>query len=101
MKISITTLLLAFAVAGSQAKLFGGSNGQLFPFCVKRNTSDVDAVRAVPAYRDWTDSQLEDWLTDHKVPNPSRLNTDQMRDLVAQNYDAACVGTLYASQNLD
>ena len=99
MKISITTLLLAFAVAGSQAKLFGGSNGQLFPFSLSKEIrSDVDAVCAVPAYRDWTDSQLEDWLTDHKVPNPSRLNTDQMRDLVAQNYDAACVGTLYASQ---
>ena len=25
---------------------------------------------AVPAWRDWDNSQLERWLTDHKVPNP-------------------------------
>jgi len=64
------TLLLALAAGASaaQAGLFS---------------------RDVPAWHDWDNSQLERWLTDHKVPNPGQLSTEQLRDLVQANYDKA------------
>lgn len=32
-----------------------------------------DGLHAVPAWHNWDNSQLERWLTDHKVPNPGEL----------------------------
>lgn len=64
------SLLLALAASGSLA------SAGLF-------------TRDVPAWHDWDNSQLERWLTDHKVPNPGKLSTEQLRDLVKANYDKA------------
>ncbi|KAH9450578.1 hypothetical protein Pst134EB_018108 [Puccinia striiformis f. sp. tritici] len=35
-----------------------------------------------PTYNDWSDSKCEQWLTDHKVPNPGKLNGKALRDLI-------------------
>ncbi|KAI9622223.1 hypothetical protein H4Q26_015259 [Puccinia striiformis f. sp. tritici PST-130] len=42
-----------------------------------------------PTYNDWSDSKCEQWLTDHKVPNPGKLNGKALRDLIQKNYDSA------------
>ncbi|KAI8445502.1 hypothetical protein BY996DRAFT_1985406 [Phakopsora pachyrhizi] len=37
----------------------------------------------------FSDSQVEKWLTDHKIPNPGNLDSKGLRDLVKKNYDSA------------
>ncbi|KAK4704007.1 hypothetical protein P7C70_g2212, partial [Phenoliferia sp. Uapishka_3] len=47
------------------------------------------AVTSKNPYSDWGQTDLKKWLQDHHVPAPSNLNTEQLRDLVKQNYDGA------------
>ncbi|POV97428.1 hypothetical protein PSHT_14583 [Puccinia striiformis] len=51
-----------------------------------------------PTYNDWSDSKCEQWLTDHKVPNPGKLNGKALRDLIQKNYDSA-YDHWYAARN--
>lgn len=37
----------------------------------------------------YSDSKVEDWLTDHKIPNPGNLDGSGLRQLVKDNYDSA------------
>ncbi|PLW55088.1 hypothetical protein PCANC_02571 [Puccinia coronata f. sp. avenae] len=42
-----------------------------------------------PSYNDWSDSKVEQWLTDHKIPNPGNLDSQALRELIQKKYDSA------------
>jgi hypothetical protein len=39
-------------------------------------------------YQSWDSNQLSNWLSDHHIPHPTDLNTEQLRSLVSESYDS-------------
>ena len=70
--------VIAFVAAGSaHAGLFSRdgerAGGPELRACRHPLTATAALLWAVPAWHDWDNSQLERWLTDHKVPNPGQF----------------------------
>lgn len=72
------TLVLIAVLVGlagySQAALFQRQGGLqcsvIGILCNLKVVTDNALALTAPAWHNWDNSQLERWLTDHKVPNP-------------------------------